>query len=168
MKSMDLKSWMARNRATGQALVDQGISEATMFGCVGFHSLFSGWTQLWRVRKCLIKTIFNLWLCLGLFLVTRSGSPTDCSSRASLPESLPTPTTAMPMCASLAAHPKPIPLLAPVTMATCMSSPSSICRDPHVGRLQSARNGAQQLRALQQEVRIRLVAETHAAVNLDV
>ena len=46
MKSMDLKSWMARNRATGQALVDMGylkLCEATkrpMFGCVGFHSLF--------------------------------------------------------------------------------------------------------------------------------
>ena len=43
MKSMDVKSCMARNRAKGQALVDMGYLKPTkrpMFGCVGFHSLF--------------------------------------------------------------------------------------------------------------------------------
>ena len=66
MKSMDLKSWMARNRATGQALVDQGISEATMFGCVGFHSLFSGWILSIEActRKCQV-TVESVCNCMS-------------------------------------------------------------------------------------------------------
>src|ERR1700722_18848253 len=52
---------------------------------------------------------------------SRSPSLIACSKPASLLSSRPVPTIAMPMAASLVAHPKPIPLLAPVTIATCMS-----------------------------------------------
>src|SRR5688500_9449515 len=44
-----------------------------------------------------------------------------CSSSASRSRSRPAPSTAMPASASLTAQLKPIPLLAPVTIATCMS-----------------------------------------------
>src|SRR6185437_389281 len=54
-------------------------------------------------------------------VATRSGSPTVLSSSASRPSSRPMPTTAMPASASFVAHPKPMPLLAPVTIATCIS-----------------------------------------------
>src|SRR4051812_6570008 len=54
-------------------------------------------------------------------VATRSASPMSLARSASLSSSRPTPRTAMPISASLVAHPKPIPLLAPVTIATCMS-----------------------------------------------
>src|SRR5690349_2113454 len=54
-------------------------------------------------------------------VATRSSSLISCRSSASLPSSRPVPSTAIPASASLVAHPKPMPLLAPVTIATCIS-----------------------------------------------
>src|SRR5262249_50915811 len=54
-------------------------------------------------------------------VATRSGSPMAFSRSLSRLSSRPVPSTAMPISASLVAHPKPMPLLAPVTIAICMS-----------------------------------------------
>src|SRR5215469_1294705 len=61
------------------------------------------------------------WVRSTASVATRSGSLTDFSSSASPSLSRPVPTTAIPISASLVAHPKPMPLLAPVTIATCIS-----------------------------------------------
>ena len=67
-------------------------------------------------------------------------------SRPACPRRGPVPTTAMPISASLVAQPKPMPLLAPVTIATCMShhppssaSPGSDASAPCPRRSSAAR-----------------------------
>src|ERR1700727_1700160 len=60
-------------------------------------------------------------------VATRAGSPTAFSSSVSRFSSRPAPTIAMPIPASFFAHPKPMPLLAPVTTATCIS-PIHLCQ----------------------------------------
>src|SRR3546814_19879336 len=74
----------------------------------------------------------------------------------------------MPASANLTAVPKPMPLLAPVMIATCMSPLRFRICDAHIRRFQPAGNGEQDLRTLQQQMRVRLIAEADAAVNLDV
>src|SRR5271165_322515 len=54
-------------------------------------------------------------------VATRSGSSIAFFNSESLPSSRPVPNTAMPRSASLLAQPKPMPPLAPVTIATCIS-----------------------------------------------
>src|SRR4051812_32857835 len=54
-------------------------------------------------------------------VATRSGSPIVFAKSASLSSSRPVPMTAIPISASLVAQAKPMPLLAPVTIATCIS-----------------------------------------------
>src|SRR3546814_10689862 len=74
----------------------------------------------------------------------------------------------MPASANLTAVPKPMPLLAPVMIATCMSPLRFRICDAHIRRFQPAGNGDQDLRTLQQQMRVRFIAEADAAVNLDV
>src|SRR3546814_13724289 len=98
----------------------------------------------------------------------RSGLPIAFSRAASLFASRPTPSTAMPASANLTAVPKPMPLLAPVMIATCMSPLRLRICDAHIRRFQPAGNGDQDLRTLQQQMRVRFIAEADAAVTLDV
>src|SRR6516164_1117606 len=60
-------------------------------------------------------------------VATRAGSSMDLSSSASRSSSRPVPRMAIPISASLLAHPKPMPLVAPVTIATCIS-PIHVCQ----------------------------------------
>src|SRR5271166_615073 len=71
--------------------------------------------------------VASSWVKSTASVATRSGSLIAFSSSASRSWSRPVPTTAMPISASFVAHPKPIPLLAPVTIATCIS-PIHLCQ----------------------------------------
>src|ERR1700757_2004780 len=54
-------------------------------------------------------------------VATRAGSSMDFCNSASRSSSRPVPRMAIPISASFFAHPKPMPLVAPVTIATCIS-----------------------------------------------
>src|SRR6185312_12334271 len=109
----------------------------------------------------------SCWVKSTARVAIRTGSPTALSRAASLFGSLPAPTTAMPIRASWVTQPKPMPLLALVTMATCMSLSPSIGCDSACGRFQTTGDGDQQLRTLQEQMRIGFVTETHATVDLN-